>query len=623
MKKKMLLLLGCLVLVLCLAACNPGQITPTGTAPVAGNCAHVDKNKDDYCDVCKGYVVVALDFFAVNDLHGKLTDSQAQPGVDELTSYLKNQPENMVLLASGDIWQGSSESNLTYGQIMTEWMNELGFVAMTLGNHEFDWGEEYIESNRQIADFPFLAINIYERATEKQVDYCQSSVMVERGGVKIGIIGAIGDCYSSISGDKTRDIYFKTGDALTALVKQEAIRLRENGADIVVYSIHDGYDQNMTGQGHVTANRLADYYDTELSDGYVDLVFEGHIHKRYVFTDEYGIYHLQGGGENTGISHAELFYNMATGEITEVQAEFVSSDVYDDHVPHEAVADLLEKYQQQIDAGQVILGENGQFRDGDSLRQLVAKLYYEAAVAHWGESYDIVLGGGFISIRNPWCLEAGPVRYSQLQSLFPFDNQLVLCTVKGKSLQRNFFEGRNENYFVYFEDLGVQVRDDIDPNATYYIVTDTYTSSYSPNQLTEVARYTPGVYARDLLADYIQAGGMADKAYPEEFALTSIPDILQLGSSLEPGATSAEYYFVQGTVVSVVNTRYGNLTIADAWGNTLYVYGVYDFTGSDRYDSMENPPQVGDTIILYAQVQHYVPLQGDAIIELFHAKLVE
>ncbi len=621
--KKLLLLLGCLILALCLAACDSRQTPPTDTAPVAEDCAHVDKNKDDYCDACGGYVVVALDFFAVNDLHGKFADSQAQPGVDELTSYLKNQPENTVLLASGDIWQGSSESNLTYGHIMTEWMNELGFVALTLGNHEFDWGEEHIESNRQIADFPFLAINIYERATEKQADYCQSSVMVERGGVKIGIIGAIGDCYSSISGDKTQDIYFKTGDALTALVKQEAVRLREDGADIVVYSIHDGYDQNMTGQGYVASGRLADYYDTELSEGYVDLVFEGHIHKQYVFSDEYGVFHLQGGGENAGISHAELFYNIATGEITEVQAEFVSSDVYDDCVSHEFVEDLLEKYQQQIAAGQVILGENGQFRDGDSLRQLVAQLYYKTAMAHWGESYDIVLGGGFISIRNPWCLEAGPVRYSQLQSLFPFDNQLVLCTVKGRSLQRNFFEGRNENYFVYFEDFGAQVRDNIDPNATYYIVTDTYTSSYSPNQLTEVARYTPGVYARDLLADYIQAGGMADKAYPENFTLTSIPAILQLGSSLEPGTTSAEYYFVQGTVISVENTRYGNLTIADTQGNTLYVYGVYDSTGSDRYDSMENPPQVGDTIILYAQVQHYVPPQGDAIIELFRAKLVE
>ena len=41
----------------------------------------------------------------------------------------------------------SMSANLTAGLIMTDWMNELDFTAMTLGNHEYDWGEEYIESN--------------------------------------------------------------------------------------------------------------------------------------------------------------------------------------------------------------------------------------------------------------------------------------------------------------------------------------------------------------------------------------------------------------------------------------------------------------------------------------------
>ncbi|MBQ5707486.1 MAG: hypothetical protein IIV69_04350, partial [Peptococcaceae bacterium] len=52
--------------------------------------------------------LVVLDIFAVNDLHGKFADSDTQPGVDELSTYLKNaqQTGNTILLATGDMWQG-------------------------------------------------------------------------------------------------------------------------------------------------------------------------------------------------------------------------------------------------------------------------------------------------------------------------------------------------------------------------------------------------------------------------------------------------------------------------------------------------------------------------------------
>ena len=165
----------------------------------------VDSNDDGVCDDCKESVLVTLDIFAVNDLHGKVLDNNAQEGVDELSTYIKNakaQNEYTFTLSSGDMWQGTAEAGLTFGNLVTDWMNEMDFVSMTLGNHEFDWGEEYIEQNAELAQFPFLAINIFDKQTDKRVDYCDSSVMVELGDLKVGVIGAIGDCYSSISADK-------------------------------------------------------------------------------------------------------------------------------------------------------------------------------------------------------------------------------------------------------------------------------------------------------------------------------------------------------------------------------------------------------------------------------------
>lgn len=574
-----------------------------------GGCSHVDEDDNGKCDSCKTAVTITFDFFAINDLHGKFADTDTQPGVDELTTYLKTaktENENTILLSSGDMWQGSSESNLTNGLIITDWMNELDFTAMTLGNHEYDWGEEKIEQNVASAEFPFLAINIYDRATNTPVDYCQPSVMVEKNGIKVGIIGAIGNCYSSISSDKVEDIYFKTGSQLTALVKAESQKLRNAGADFIVYSLHDGYGSSSTSTTTVSDSSLASYYDVALSDGYVDLVFEGHTHQRYVLKDSKGVYHLQDGGDNDGISHAEVKINYVNDSYVVSEAKFVSTSVYfNSYADDPIVNTLMKKYEEEIAIANKILGKNDRFRDSDELRQIIADEYYNVGVEKWGEQYDIVLGGGFQSVRSPYNLSAGTVTYGDVQSIFPFDNPLVLCSVSGSKLRSQFFESSNENYFIGYGEYGETVKNNIVASQTYYIVTDTYSSNYSLNGLTEIARYDETTFARDLLAAYIEKGGLTMGENPT-YTLTSIPDALSIAGALSEGGETSVQYFVKGRIISIVNTIYGNLTIEDENGNQLYIYGVYDSTGAVRYDRLPTKPQVGDTIILEGKLKKYV-----------------
>lgn len=490
-----------------------GGETPTEKptdAPIDRD-AHTDEDNDGSCDDCGISVIITFDFYALNDLHGKFDDTDSQGGVDELSTYLANAyntDDNVILLSSGDMWQGSFESNSTKGLIITDWMNELDFVSMTLGNHEYDWGEEHIKANVALAEFPFLAINIYERDTNERVDYVQSSVLVERGGMKIGIIGAIGDCYSSISGDKVEEVYFKTGAALTELVKAESEKLRAEGADYIVYSIHGGFGSNSSAS-MVQTSSLRGYYDASLSkDGYVDLVFEGHTHKSYAFEDEYGVPHLQNGGDNSGISHVEVRLNFANGYDRVSVSEIIKPSRYANLEDHPIVDELLQKYADQVDAGKLVLGQNSRLRNSTEIKNLVADLYYAAGIERWGDKYDIALGGGFISVRSPYDLAAGEVKYSDLNSLLPFDNQLVLCSIKGRDLKNKFFETNNSNYYIAYGDYGASIRNNIDYNATYYIITDTYCSSYAYNNLTVVEYYDAGIYARDLIADYIRAGGL-------------------------------------------------------------------------------------------------------------------
>ena len=591
----------------------PDPVLPDGGA----DGEHKDENDDGVCDDCNESVLLTLDVYSINDLHGKFADTDTQPGVDELTTYLKNartQNENTIFLSSGDMWQGSSESNLTKGKILTEWMNELNFSSMTLGNHEYDWGEAAIEANAQLAQFPLLAINIFDTTTNQRVDYCQPSVLIETSQAKIGIIGAIGDCYSSMSADKVAGVEFKTGSQLTQLVKEESARLRGAGADFIIYSIHDGHEQSSSGVGNIGDGSLS-YYDISLSRGYVDLVFEGHTHQNYTLIDSEGVYHLQDGGDNDGVSHAQISVNFAGGSSKVESARFVSTYEYTSLVGDEVVQTLLDKYATEIQKADEVLGLNDKIRNSDQIRTICAELYYKAGMERWGAEYDIFLGGVYMSVRSPYNLAAGTVTYGDLMSLLPFDNALVLCSISGRNLKNRFFNTTNSDYFIYFEDYGEEVKYfTLDVNATYYIVADTYSLFYSPNGLTEVARYDEETFARDLLADYIKAGGLTANANTEK-KLTSIPEALSIGGALGENEETAEKYYVRGKVVSIASTKYGNMTIEDENGNRLYVYGVYDETGRVRYDAMSNPPQVGDTIILYGAMKNYV--NGDThIVEM-------
>lgn len=589
------------------------------------NCAedeHIDVNDDGSCDLCYESVIVVIDFYALNDLHGKFCDTDTQPGVDELGTYFKMMEErddNVVILSSGDMWQGTAESNLTNGILVTEWMNEMNFAAMTLGNHEFDWGEDVIRANLAVAEFPFLAINVYNVKNGELADYCTPSIMIERDGVQIGIIGAIGDCYSSISSDMVEDVTFKVGNELTALVKAESEKLRSEGADLIVYSLHDGYGSSKNTTSMVGSSSLSGYYSAALSAGYVDLVFEAHTHQYYTLVDGNGIYHLQGGGENYGLSHVEINVNSANGNNKVTEAEVIKTSVYSS-LEDDATTEAIEsKYADVIDYAYSVLGVVSRKYSSEEVEKYVAELYLEKGLEKWSKNYNIVLGGGFLRTRSPYDLSAGMKTYADILSLLPFDNRLVLCSVSGYNLKNKFINTTNADYHVSLSDYGLEIQNNISNNGKYYIVVDTYTALYSPNGLTIVDYYDDTTFARDLLADAIKAGDLEVKH--EGYKVTPISDALAAGEKLSDNQATSEFYYIKGTVKSTPNSTYGNLYLVDENGDEIYVYGLYDINGK-RYDSMSEKPKAGDTILVYSTIYKYV--NGSTVtIELKDATLIE
>ena len=587
---------------------------------VEGN--HTDVDNDYFCDICASDLAVIIDFYVLNDLHGKFCDTDTQPGVDEIGTYFKKMSElddNMVILSSGDMWQGTAESNLTDGVLITEWMNELNFTAMTLGNHEFDWGEEAIRKNAEVAEFPFLAINIYSNETGKLVDYCTPSIMIEREGIKIGIIGAIGDCYSSISSDMVEGVHFKVGRELTNLVKAESDRLRAEGADLIVYSLHDGYGRSSSGTSMIGASAISSYYDTSLSSKYVDLVFEAHSHQSYTLVDGAGIYHCQGGGENSGISHIEIKVNSSNGKNKVTQSGFVGNGAYrnlDDHAETEAVED---KYSDIIDFAYSELGIVSREYMDYEVEDYVASLYLEVGEEKWGSEYDIVLGGGFLKTRSPYDLAPGSTTYADILSLLPFDNRIVLCSVSGYNLKNKFIYSTNTDYHIAYSSYGNGIKNSISDDETYYIIVDTYTAYYAPNHLTVIDFYDESTYARDLFAEKVKEGVFEIKH--DDYTLTSVVDAIKMGEHLSDNTATTKSIYIKGTVKSAPEGLYGNLYLIDENGDEIYVYGIYDLSGT-RYDAMNNKPMAGDTIVVYAPVYKFV-YNGKITIELKNAVVIE
>jgi uncharacterized repeat protein (TIGR02543 family) len=664
---------------------------------------HTDADDNGICDGCHLSVIETFDIFSSNDLHGKFNNTETYVGVDELTTYLLNAKEEnplTLILSVGDMWQGGSESNLTRGAIIMEWMNYVGFDTMTLGNHEFDWTHSIISQNAGLVSFPILAINVYYRDTDTPADFCSPSVLITKGNTTIGIIGAIGNCYGSIEGSKVSDLYFKTGSELTDLVKAEATRLRNLGADYIIYTIHDGFDASYSGIYGIPDDDLT-WYDPSLSDGYIDIVFEGHTHQVYILKDSRNVFHLQGGGDNTVIPHVEVSINFVTGSSVVNSANLISSEEFaDESIPDDPIVeDLLEKYYDQISISQQVLGQNDVYRGSSELANLAAQMYVEAGIEKWGDTYDIVLGGGSINPRSPYCLYPGTITYGDVQTIFTFDNDIQLCSILGIDLLDHFIN--NESYYVSYSDYGNSIKDSIIVDETYYIITDTWNSSFTLNNLTIIENYDYGIYARDLIAEYIRNGGMtsgpnlivldtpvvnisedgvaywaavphaegyvyaiddgeehstdelsmlltlgqrivvkavgdnityADSNYSvskvygtvEYIEPTPISDILEIGNNLAANAQTTEEYYVRGRITSIDSTIYGNLYLEDEAGNVLYVYGVYDSTGSIRYDSLENKPQVGDVIILQGVIKKYKNANSSIItIEMINGKIVD
>jgi len=113
-------------------------------------------------------------------------------GIAEMTTLIRElrlTEPNVFLFDSGDILTGAL-AKLTQGRLAFELMITMGYDAMAIGNHEFEYGHEIFAWQKNRAPFPVLGANFFYKDTDHP--YAQAHAIIERGGLRIGVIGIMG-----------------------------------------------------------------------------------------------------------------------------------------------------------------------------------------------------------------------------------------------------------------------------------------------------------------------------------------------------------------------------------------------------------------------------------------------
>ncbi len=213
-------------------------------------------------------------------LHTNDTHSQIEPqtvgadkglgGYERRENYIekvrKDYP-NVLLMDAGDYSQGTPYFTLFKGDVEIELMNALGYDVATIGNHEFDNGTAELARRVKMASFPIVCAN-YNFAGTALDGVIKPYAIIEKGGIKIGVIGVLTDIISLVSPKNVEGIkYMEPYD----IVNRLAHKLKsKDKCNLVILLSHLGFDN---GSQHAPSD---DMVAAQSKD--IDIIIGGHSH---------------------------------------------------------------------------------------------------------------------------------------------------------------------------------------------------------------------------------------------------------------------------------------------------------------------------------------------------------
>jgi 2',3'-cyclic-nucleotide 2'-phosphodiesterase (5'-nucleotidase family) len=446
-----------------LLSCGPPerQLSPRGALSAPSQAASVAPAPRE--------VVVSL--VGTNDLHGRVFSLPLLGGyVENLRAARQRDGGGVLLVDAGDMFQGTLESNLLEGKPVRDAYRALGYAAVAVGNHEFDFGpvgpaptprapgddpRGALKALALEAPFPFLLANVHERSTGKRVDYpnMPSSVAVNVAGVRIGIIGVTTeDTLTTTISSNVKDLAMAP---VAETIVKESAALRAAGARAVVVLAHAG------GKCHTFTNDLkADKCEVDaeifrvaraLPKGTVDAIVAGHTHAG-VAHEVQGIPIIEQYSYGRSFGRVDLKFvgepPVLAGHQLHAPRQLCPADDKPDFSTCEpgsyegAVVTRSAEVARAIDSGVVAAKDKRASIVGPTVTATIHRSYQtESALGNLfadlirtgtpGADIALMNGGG---LRED--LPAGQLSYGALFEAFPFDNQIATVTIKVADLEQ-------------------------------------------------------------------------------------------------------------------------------------------------------------------------------------------
>jgi 2',3'-cyclic-nucleotide 2'-phosphodiesterase (5'-nucleotidase family) len=240
--------------------------------------------------------------------HDPLADRDLGRGLARISTAVKGiRAEGPALLVdSGDTINGSPTQLLAFDRIvgdgrdpMVKAMNALRYDAMAIGNHEFDFGLERLETSRREARFPWLAANVERQDGAPAFD---PYIVREIGGVRVGILGLVTPQVPYWLGPRVAALRFRdTVETSRRFVP--VLRGRER-CDVVIVLTHEGIDRGDEPPPGGLAENQAGRIAREVPG--IDLVLTGHTHTNIAPRREGSAWISQPGGYGETLTRFDL-----------------------------------------------------------------------------------------------------------------------------------------------------------------------------------------------------------------------------------------------------------------------------------------------------------------------------
>ncbi|GKY87444.1 bifunctional metallophosphatase/5'-nucleotidase [Sinisalibacter aestuarii] len=336
----------------------------------------------------------------------------------------KARTNNYILVDGGDQFQGTLFYTYYKGALAAEMMNKMGYDAMTVGNHEFDDGPEILRGFVDTVNFPVLMSNADYSGEALLHEAVQKSVIIERGGERLGLIGLTPIDTDELSSPGPNVVFTDPVGAVQA----EVDKLTAEGVNKIIVLSHSGYlvDQRVaaetTGVDVIVGGHDNTYLSNTSEDAkgpYPTMVNNTAIVQAYAYGKFLGELNVTFDDDGNIVEAVgePLTMDGQVMEDADTKARIAEAAAPLDEIRNEVVAESAEAINGERDSCRAMECQMG---------NLIADAMLDR-VKDQGISIAIQNGGG---VRAS--IDAGEVTKGEVLTVLPFQNTLSTFFVSGQ-----------------------------------------------------------------------------------------------------------------------------------------------------------------------------------------------